>query len=192
MPRPHDLPRRRAMRAAWALALGGLFAAPTRAAAPAQSPPELVGLWPAVQLQGEGRLRFLGLLVYGARLWAPAPTLTADDWPQRDFALELTYARALVGRQIAERSLQEMRRTGPLPDDEGERWLEAMTALFPDVREGDRITGVHRPEQEARFFVNGRPRGAVRDGGFARRFFGIWLAPQTSQPQLRSALLGLG
>ena len=30
-----------------------------------------------------------------------------------------------------------------------------------------------------------------RDAEFARRFFGIWLAPETSEPRLRAALLGL-
>jgi hypothetical protein len=33
--------------------------------------------------------------------------------------------------------------------------------------------------------------GEVRDATFARLFFGIWLSPRTSEPQLRAALLGL-
>jgi hypothetical protein len=67
-----------------------------------------------------------------------------------------------------------------------------MTSIFPDVRAGDRLTGVHARGELARFFLNGQPRGDMRDADFVRRFIGIWLAPQTSQPQLRAALLGLG
>ena len=65
-----------------------------------------------------------------------------------------------------------------------------MRQIFPDVKEGDRITGVQRPGEAARFFVNGQPRGEVRDAEFTRLFFGIWLSPRTSQPRLREALLG--
>ena len=50
----------------------------------------------------------------------------------------------------------------------------AMT--FPDVKKGDRITGVHEPGVAAQFFVNGALKGEIRDAEFARRFFGIWLA----------------
>jgi hypothetical protein len=57
------------------------------------------------------------------------------------------------------------------------------------VAKGDRITGVQRPGESARFFLNGKPIGEVRDAEFARRFFGIWLAPKTSEPKLRLALL---
>ncbi len=146
---------------------------------------------PAARLLGSGRLTFFGLHVYDARLWA-APGFEADRWATLPLALELEYARALVGRKIAERSLDEMKRAGPIADEPAARWLAAMTELFPDVARGDRITGVQRPGEAAHFFVNARARGAQRDAEFTRRFFGIWLAPQTSEPALRRALLGLG
>ena len=36
----------------------------------------------------------------------------------------------------------------------------------------------------------GRPTAQIADADYAHRFFGIWLAPQTSAPALRNALLG--
>jgi hypothetical protein len=68
-------------------------------------------------------------------------------------------------------------------------WLQQMETLFPNVKAGDRITGVNQPRMGAAFWLNGRGLGEVRDPDFAKRFFGIWLAPHTSQPQLRRALL---
>jgi len=67
-----------------------------------------------------------------------------------------------------------------------------MTALFPDVRDRDRLTGVQLPGQGARFFFNGTLRGELADAEFARLFFGIWLSPRTSEPALRAALLEAG
>lgn len=150
---------------------------------PAEVATELAG----ARLVGSGRLRFLGLSIYDARLWSPQPPADPLGAP---LALELAYTRRLVGRQIAERSLAEMKRQGPLDDATGARWLQAMQQIFPDVADGDRLTGVHRPGEGARFFHNGRFIGEVREPEFARRFFGIWLTPQTSQPALREALLG--
>jgi hypothetical protein len=49
---------------------------------------------------------------------------------------------------------------------------------------------VNVPGMGARFFVNGALKGDVRDPAFATLFFGIWLSEKTSEPALRSALLG--
>lgn len=168
----------------------GQWQGQAQAPAPVAVAPEVAALWPAALLQGQGRLRFFGLAVYDIRLWSARGRIGADDWDQRALALEIEYRRALVGRQIAERSLEEMRRAGPVEAASASRWLQTMTRLFPDVNAGDRITGRHDPGVAAEFFVNGSPRGEVRDAQFARLFFGIWLAPWTSEPKLRSALLG--
>ena len=84
-----------------------------------------------------------------------------------------------------------MRRQGAVDDGTAARWLQAMRALFPDVNDGSRITGVHKPGVGAQFHVDGRLRGSVDEPEFARRFFGIWLSPASSDPKLRAALLGL-
>lgn len=162
---------------------------PWRLAQAARPPAEVASEVPGARLVGSGTMRWLGLRVYDARLWAPEP-LTQDTWATRPFALELQYARALPGRRIAERSLVEMRRQRELPPAEADRWLDALQRVFPDVAEGDRISGVHKPGQAARFHVNGRYAGELADGEFARLFFGVWLSPQTSEPALRDALLG--
>ncbi len=153
------------------------------------APPEVAAALPGAQLQGSGRLRFIGLAVYDARLWRGAAPVGAD-WMSAPLALELIYLRKLVGRQIAERSIKEMRRQRELSDDEAGRWLAAMMQIFPDVKDGDRITGFVVPGLGARFAVNGAVKGDVRDTEFARLFFGIWLSDKSSEPALRRALLG--
>ncbi|OGB04353.1 MAG: hypothetical protein A3E25_21120 [Burkholderiales bacterium RIFCSPHIGHO2_12_FULL_69_20] len=151
-------------------------------------PPELASELPGARWRGTGVMRFFGLHIYDARLWSAAPV--AGDGADQPLALELIYARALVGEQIASRSLQEMARIGAISDEQSARWLQAMTRLFPDVRGGDRLTGVQRPGRAARFFLNGVLRGEVPDADFTRLFFGIWLSPRTSEPRLRAQLLG--
>ena len=152
-------------------------------------PPELARALPGARLLGQARLRYLGFHVYDIRLWSPNPAAlrSPDAVP---LALELEYARALDGKAIAERSLKEMQGIAEIGAERAERWLSQMQGIFPDVKPGDRVTGVQQPGEVARFFVNGQPGGEVRDAEFTRLFFGIWLSPRTSQPRLREALLG--
>jgi hypothetical protein len=152
-------------------------------------PAEVAAEAPGSHLQGQGRLTFLGMHIYDARLWV-GPAFTAEDFERQAFALELVYGRSLDGELIAERSLAEMKKVGPVNDAQAARWLAQMTRLFPDVEKNDRITGLHRPGESARFFLNGKLRGDVAEPEFAKRFFGIWLSPRSSEPKLRQALLG--
>ena len=162
---------------------------------PMSPPPELKGLWPGeipARLQGQARLRFLGLTVYDIRLWTPSSQMAAHSWAQHPFALELEYATSLQGQAIAQRSLQEMERAGPINKEVSQRWLAQMMAWFPDVSPGDRLTGVYGGDGSLRVFHNARERGHTRDSELAQRFFGIWLSPWTSQPQMRERLFPVG
>lgn len=175
-------------RRALLLALAG---GPAAWSAQAQTamPTEVVAELPGARLLGSGRLTFLALAIYEARLWV-GEGFKADQYEQAPLAIELEYARTLYGKLIAERSLDEMKRAGGISDAQAESWLATLKQSFPDVAKGDRITGVYRPAESARFFLNGKAIGEVRDAEFARRFFGIWLSPKTSEPKLRLALLG--
>lgn len=169
-----------------------LLAALPLGARASEAPPEVRTDWPAPgtpRPQGQGRLRFLGLAVYDIVLWSAGP-LASEALERTPLALSITYLRALSGERIAERSLKEMQRGGPIAEADAARWLAAMRGLFPDVAEGDRITGVHVPGRGARFHLNGRLLGELAEPRFAALFFGIWLAPWTSEPGLRQQLLG--
>ena len=162
-------------------------------AAQAATPTAATGAHPQLpgsRLQGQATLRYWGMRVYQARLWTQ-PDFRADKLTEQPMALELQYMLDLSGSAIAERSLQEMRRAGPISPAQAERWLSAMQRLFPDVKAGERLTGVLQPGQGVGFWHNDRPIGQLADAEFARLFFGIWLAPTTSEPDMRQALLGL-
>ena len=143
---------------------------------------------PGMRLSGEGSLRFLGMEIYQARLWV-TPQFRATDYAAHPLALELNYRRGFTAKAIAERSLHEMRRVGTFTESQAQSWLQALQAALPDIKAGDRITGLYRPGVGAVFRVQDRTVGEIADPEFARLFFGIWLSPQTSEPALRQALL---
>jgi hypothetical protein len=168
-----------------ALVAGALFCLQARAT---PVPQELRAALPTASLSGQAKMTFWGFDVYQATLWV-APGFVDSAYGQSAFALELAYLRDFKGADIARRSIAEMRRQAPLEAATQARWEARMRALFPDVKAGDRITGVHQPGSGAVFWSNGRLLGEIADPAFATLFFGIWLAPQTSEPQLRQALL---
>lgn len=174
--------------AACALALAGLAAALAR-----EDPPEPPAPVPAyldhARLAGEGRMRWFGFALYDARLFV-ASDFDARDPTASRFVLELTYARRLAGRSIADTSRDELERLGFGSAAERARWHASMLRIFPDVDTGRRIAGVHLPGRGARFYFDGRFIGAIEDPQFARGFFAIWLGPRTRAPALRAALLG--
>ena len=173
-----------------ALLSGWSGAGLAQTAVPPKTPPEIAAELPGASLRGSATMRFLGLRIYDGRVWSAQPV--HGDGAAQTLAIELIYARSLVGSLIAKRSIGEMRGIAPFSEAHSARWLQAMTALFPDVAAGDRLTGVQRPGQAARFFFNGALRGEVADAEFTRLFFGIWLSPKTSEPALRAQMIGSG
>ena len=173
-----------------AVATLGSTALSVHAQAPAAaSPPAHVAeSVPGAIFSGTARMRFFGFDVYDSALWV-APGFKAAQYAQSPLILELTYLRSLGGKAIAQRSISEMRRSGPISPEQEQRWLAAMQQSFPDVKSGDRITGVHNPVAGARFWFNGLARAPINDAEFSRLFFGIWLSSATSEPTLRTALL---
>ena len=153
----------------------------------AYSRPEVMGLGGVVPT-APVRLRVWGFEVYDARLWTPVG-FRHGAYTQFSFALELQYLRKLEGAAIASRSIDEMRRVGSFSDAQAQSWAGAMREFFPDVRQGERITGINLPGVGAEFWVNGQRAGVVKDPTFARLFFGIWLDERTSEPKMRAQLL---
>jgi hypothetical protein len=157
-------------------------------AAPPPLPPVVASLPQPTRALGEGTLRWFGLHVYDATLWAGAEAWSADA----PFALDIRYARRVAGARLAAASVEEMRRLGYGSEQQLQRWGREMSRLFPDVEPGDRLIGVNLPGRGAAFYSARGPLGTVPDPAFARAFFAIWLDPRTREPGLRSALLGGG
>lgn len=185
------LARRRfhAAAAALTLLLPLSIMAPTRRAR-ANHPSDNATPEPRLSLRGRGTLRFMGLAVYEAEL-----AVAAGFDPARPeasaFELKLAYLRKLSGAAIVDRSIQEMRRGGEIAPADEARWREFMARAFPDVNRGDVIVGRWQPRAASSSFAhNAGAPVELLDPVFGPRFFGIWLAPHSSQPELRERLLG--
>ncbi len=134
---------------------------------------------------GQGQFRRFGFLIYEASLWAPDAVYRADG----PFALRLRYARAITRDQIVDASLDQMRAIG-IDVNAHPGWRSQLESALSGVQAGDTLTGIHQPGQGAVIFKEGERLGQL-DRALAEAFFSIWLDRSTTEPALRSALLGL-
>lgn len=171
--------------ACWPLLVTGQ---PSQPSQPAQAAPAHIQTFlPGARLAGQGGYTWFGLAIYDAQLWLGKDGF--DPGFSQPLVLDLRYARKLDGKKIAQASYDEMKKLGRGSEAQRQLWLQKMSAIFPDVREGTHISGAYSPTSGAQFFLNGAPLATVTDQEFARAFFAIWLDPNTSASKLRSALL---
>ena len=158
----------------------GQIAAPTL-------PAQATNGMPSLKAVGGGLLRIFGFQIYNAYLWTPEGSSFDQAKP---YVLDIHYLRTFSAKQLAERSIDEMRGQGTGSEAVYPKWITEMQRVFADVKEGDRLIGVATPSRTAKFFYNGAYRGEVADAAFTDAFFGIWLSEKSSQPGMRDRLLG--
>ncbi|NMH59276.1 chalcone isomerase family protein [Alteromonas ponticola] len=141
---------------------------------------------PKAELVGEGQLSYMFWDIYDASLYAPEGNFKAD----KPFVLSLSYLRDFTGKEIAERSIKVMGEQQLCESTHFPKWEDEMKDIFPDMREGDLLTGVRDSQGNARFFHNGSEVGVIETPDFTQCFFAIWLDEKTSEPELRQQLLG--
>jgi hypothetical protein len=144
-----------------------------------------------LRLRGRSQLRYLGLAIYDAALWTGDP-FQPEAFAASPLQLELTYHRRIRAQAIVQRSLDEMARGGPLPADRLPAWRAFLQRAIPEVQPGLRLAARWLPEQRiTRLAQAGEGGHELVDPEFGPRFLGIWLAPHSSEPDLRRRLLGL-
>jgi len=141
---------------------------------------------PAWQQVGQARLRVMLWDVYDSTLY------TLDGGfrdGQRPLRLSLRYLRDIRADSLLASTADEWDRQG-MQHPRRAVWLEQLAALWPDISSGDELALVLGADGGSEFLHNGVALGGIDDPEFGARFIAIWLAPDTSRPELRRALLG--
>lgn len=178
-----------------------LLVALAAVAAPAHaSPVELEGqrFEPQLRLQDRTlRLYDAALFRYGRifKVYASALYLpegvdgprVLDDVPKQ---LEIAYLVAFRADQFREATREGIRRNVSAQEFERLRpRIDALNALYRDVREGDRYALHYVPGVGTTLVLNGEALGTVEGADFARAVFSIWLGEQPFDARLKERLL---
>jgi hypothetical protein len=171
-----------------ALLLALLLAVWGPAVASTALPAAVLAHAPDLRPLGQGEMRWLGLRLYQAQLWASGGAFD----PGAPHALALRYHRAIAAERLVESSIDEMRRLGVRDEARLAAWRAELARAFPAVAADESIVGMHLPGRGALFWHQGRLTAEIDDAELAHHFFAIWLDARTREPALRARLLGAG
>ena len=131
---------------------------------------------------GHGRMTYWGFTLYDAKLYASKEL-------KGGIALDIQYLRKFEAKALVKQTLDELKNLG-VSDTQRAEWADPLAKAFKTVQVGDSITAIKKPESSTQFFYNGQFVSEISGESFSQAFFGIWLHPKTSAPQLRKVLLG--
>lgn len=149
----------------------------------AAKPPELAQAINAGKPVGSAQMRALWTEVYRASFWSDS-----GSWKRPPYALSLTYGMSFTAEELAKRTAQEMAHVSSMPEASRAAYAAELKALWPDVKTGDRLTALAEKDRTL-FFHNGRRLGSIGGNEFMQAFFGIWLSPDSSEPDMQRQLL---
>ncbi len=139
-----------------------------------------------LQKVGEAKLRVLFWDIYYSRLYTESGNYQRGDRPLK---LEIQYLLDIKSDALVERTRTEWEDQG-LEHENQEQWLNALRELWPDVNQNDVLVLEIDDQNRSTFYHNGTRLGVIDDAGFGQQFVDIWLAPTTTRPELRLALIG--
>ena len=137
-------------------------------------------------LIGEGTLKVFVWELYDLKLYSE---INSFSW-QHKFILEFDYKRDLKKDKVIEASLKEMRRQKGVAEKQINAWKTHLELGINTVWEGTKAAVEWAPDGQITFHYEDKAPEIINDKLFAKSFINIWLGEETSEPELRSSLLG--
>jgi len=144
----------------------------------------LAGLEPV----GTARLKVMFWTIYDSTLF------TKDgiyDGVEADLALRIEYRRKISSNKFIEATREQWQELGIYQEEKSESWITQLGGMFPDVKKGDVLTLYIDQNIFSNFYFNGIFIGTIDEPDFSEDFLSIWLAANSSYPELRAQLVGL-
>ena len=137
-------------------------------------------------LIGEGTLKVFVWDLYDLRLFSETNSFS---WKNK-FILEFDYKRELKKDKVIEASLKEMQLQKGISEQQINAWKTHLEQGINTVREGTKAAVEWAPDGQITFHYESKAPVIINDKLFAKSFINIWLGQETSEPELRSVLLG--
>ena len=145
--------------------------------------------FPTLIAVGHGELTWFGLSIYRASLWTSNGEFqnVEDSLP---LALTITYEKNITSNALVERTLKEWKHLGIFNEQDRNSWGKTLKQIWPDVKPGDSITTLVNNNRQTLFYYNGTLLKTLEHPALGTALLSIWLDPNTSEPDLRTKLIG--
>ncbi len=147
-----------------------------------------------LSLSGVGVLKYLGFIrIYNGAFYLPQGVKGKDallDVPKR---LEVEYLRSFKAEDFGTATIAGMRKNvDPDTFTRLESRIDKHNRLYPDIKNGDRVSLTYSPSVGTEVAVNGVTKGIIPGADFAKALFSLWLGDKPFDASFKRALLGSG
>ena len=101
---------------------------------------------------------------------------------------EINYLRNISKDDLVKSTVEQWQHL-KLPNKSYQKFIPQLQSIWPDITKGD-VLSLLILNKTSHFYFNQQYIGRINDPEFGQIFLDIWLAKNTSQPKLRSQLLG--
>ena len=141
---------------------------------------------------GVRKATFLKINVYVAALYVARPQrdpkpLIESEGPQE---LVLHFVRNVDADDLKKAFVEGFERAAGNQSAALKERVARLNTWMSDMKTGQRLTFVRRPNSGVQVSVNGVQKGTLEGEDFARAFVSIWLGPTPPNSELKSGLLG--
>jgi len=134
---------------------------------------------------GQTTLSVLWIDVYTAELFTGDGDYTNDTL---SVVIELSYHQNISQNSLLKETGNQIKEFAR--DAQIDEWLDSLAAIWPDIKEGDRLAFWKDKSGLGHFFLKDRWIGSLEDPEFSTAFLKIWLSEKSSYPQLAKQLRG--
>lgn len=136
---------------------------------------------------GQATLSFLFWDLYKSRLLTTSGKYPINENNDK-LIYEINYLRDISKDDLVDRTVEQWQHL-ELPSQSYQKFIPQLQQIWPDIIEGDTLS-LFIDNKTSFFYFNKVHIGRIDDPTFGQIFLDIWLAEKTSQPKLRSQLLG--
>lgn len=140
-----------------------------------------------VKAVGSAKFSFLFWDIYQSILYTPSGRYLAGQSAE-PVLFEIEYLTDISRDDLINRTIEQWQHLNISPSQYSP-YIPKLKAIWPDIAAGDKLA-LLVSEQQATFYFNSAYIGAIAEPQFSEFFLAIWLSENTSQPALRSKLLG--
>ena len=105
-----------------------------------------------------------------------------------ELVFQIRYFADISNADLIMRTIEQWQHQG-VPQKNYQGYIEALTAIWPNIKKGDSLAMLMQKDKSV-FYFNNQYIGAINDDVFGQLFVDIWLGESTSEPRLRAQLLG--
>lgn len=139
------------------------------------------------QLIGETTFSILFWDLYKSKLQTTTGKYPIDD--QKDTLIyEINYLIDISKNDLIKRTIEQWQHIG-VPEESFKDFIPQLEQIWPNITQGDTLALLIYNKGSV-FYFNQQYIGAIEAPEFGNTFLDIWLSKNTSQPKLRSELLG--